>query len=592
MTGLFYTMGLNPSQFIGGLGRAQAALGQTKGAMGSLSGMAAKLTAALGAIGAGAAGFAAVKKGLTLAADFEKTEVGMNTIIKNLEVTRGLIGDLQALAAKTPLELPDITGGARTMLGAGWDLGTVVTDLKMFGDVAAGAQTDVGGLIQVIAQVKGKGRLMAEELLQFSERGVAGLRQALATIKGMDTGQLAKAMEKGQVSVEDLMNAFRRMTTEGGIFFKSMQHQSKTTYGLVSTLKDGINQIFLAFSRPTNNALKPLLESAIVAADNLAAKARETVGAWGVAFAAGKLGELLYDQLRVGLAKAGNYAVAVFNAAGLLDGKVWEAMANYLKLGLDAAAESFIARLIAGFREFNGMLPSAIRANDARLENAQHNAGQRGQAAGAAMTHQGMILADYFKNLKPGDLFKNAPKLFNETPGAVSRDAAAAARANANNAALAQKEAYEKAKAAGPGGIAGFMSAVAAGMKQAVKSAEKIADNMKKAAGEAGADAGGGPLGEAGGTPGRIRGFRFAGRTARASGLDYLRGRGLSGAAGDFLNRRGPSALDYLKGSGLTPGLGFQARATSRAGREQTEQQQLLKVLQQIAQNTANLKVV
>jgi hypothetical protein len=621
MPGIFYSMGLNPAQFVGGLGQANAALAGTKSSIAGMAGTVAKLTAAFAAAGAAAAGMAAFK-GLKLAADFEKTEVGMNTIIKNLQVTRGLIGQLQALAAKTPLELPDLTGGARTMLGAGWNLGDVVGDLKMFGDVASGAQTDLLGLVQVIAQVKGKGRLMAEELLQFSERGVAGLRQALEKVKGFtpNSTELSKAMEKGQISVQDFMAALRSMTVEGGIFFNAMQNQSRTTYGLLSTLKDTVNQIFLAFGRPLNDAIKPMLDGAIKLAEQLAAKAANVVTAWSIAFANGKLGELLWDQLRVGLAKAGNYAAAVFEglgagiqaALGTMDGffnpTLWQAVGNYLELGLIRAANAFLAEMYEGLINLNHLLPKAMKMDEAALGRGSVTAQARGMLAKTGMAEQGAEIARYLETQNIGASIGRAIKAavagfkagrasssgpFDAKPGAVTRDAETAARIKRNNDALAQKKEFDKATQASGGGgwvnnIGKGISAFIKGSMKVEKAGDAAATALGKVATAADAVAGGPP--DEGGRR-RIKGYSFRrqGGAAAARARAGQRGARPSGLNSQYLPG-GP--LDYLYNRKIQP---YQPTKTTNQRAKEAADQTLNMILQginAIAANTAGLKVV
>jgi tape measure domain-containing protein len=473
--GLFYTMGLNPAQFIGGMQRAQNAMTGFKGGMGGLLGMATKLVGAFAAIGAGAGVFMAVKKGLQLAADFEKTEVGMDTIIKNLQVTKGLVRQLQALAANTPLELSELLGATRTMLGGGWNIGSIVRDLRMLGDVASGAQTDVGGLVTVINQVKGKGKMMAEEMHQFAERGVAGLHEELAKVKGVQVAQLFKVMEQGNVSVTDLMQAFRNMTSEGGTYFQSMQRQAKTTYGLMSTLRDSINQIYLAFSIPLNDAMKPALEKAIALADMLAARARDVVGAWMIAWGEGNLGKLLWEQFKWALANIANTGVAVVNslATGMKSVMdvfmkemnptgLWTSGVNILKAGLLAAAAAFKEEIAQIFIDLNRGLPQMMKAlgielNEEKLmrmklgaKRSQRDSGstidKEIQNIGATLDKGAPKLIDALTRLPRvmQDAFNQAPDIFPAMRSQFQKDMETRARMLRNESGMKEQEELRK----------------------------------------------------------------------------------------------------------------------------------------------------
>jgi tape measure domain-containing protein len=132
----------------------------------------------------------------------------------------------------------------------------------MLGDISSGAGTDLQGLVSVFNQVRGKGKLSAEEFQQFAERGVAGLREEIAKFKGISLESVGDSLSAGAVSAEDLESVFQRMTGSGGIFFQAMERQSETFMGKLSTLGDAWTGLQIAFAAPINDALKPIIEDA------------------------------------------------------------------------------------------------------------------------------------------------------------------------------------------------------------------------------------------------------------------------------------------------------------------------------------------
>ena len=81
--GLFYSMGLDPRQFIGGIDQAKNALGGMSSPITGLTKLVGGLTAAFVGLGAGAVALNALKD----AADFEKIATGLNTILKSTAAT-------------------------------------------------------------------------------------------------------------------------------------------------------------------------------------------------------------------------------------------------------------------------------------------------------------------------------------------------------------------------------------------------------------------------------------------------------------------------------------------------------------------------
>lgn len=245
MADLKYSLGLDAGGFLSNARRAVVALSAI----------------ALGAGALKAAGSAATAS-FNAAANNERAEVAIGTLTKSAQATKRVMEDVRDLSARTPFELKDLAPAARALLGAGTAVGELKDQLRVLGDVAAGADTELGGLVNVFNQVRGKGKLTGEEFIQFAERGVAGLREAIARFEGVSLGSVADQISKGKVSAQDLEAVFRKMTSSGGLFFQAMERQSQTFLGRLSTLRDQWSALLVRFGRPVNDALKPFVSDA------------------------------------------------------------------------------------------------------------------------------------------------------------------------------------------------------------------------------------------------------------------------------------------------------------------------------------------
>ena len=183
MADLSFTLGLDGSKFTTGVRGALASLGDLNLALDLVK-----------KIGSG------VSFGFNIAAQAEKTETGINTILKSTTLTKAVMQELNAFAASTPFEMPGIAIAAKQLLGAGTGVGALRGELQVLGDVAAGADTDMGGLVTVFNQVRGRTKLLGDDFQQFTDRGVVGLRQELAKVKGIEISAVSDAMSKGSIS--------------------------------------------------------------------------------------------------------------------------------------------------------------------------------------------------------------------------------------------------------------------------------------------------------------------------------------------------------------------------------------------------------
>ncbi|MBB5037106.1 tape measure protein [Prosthecobacter dejongeii] len=243
MPDLSYTLGLDSSGFAGTVSSAIGVLGSLDLAI-NLVNRAARVMAS----------------SFEKAASMESVETAIGTILKDANLTKDVMSELKRIGAETPFEMSDLAPAARALLGAGTAAKDLGKQIKMLGDVASGADTDLGGLVSIFNQIRGKGTLATEEFLQLAERGVAGLREEIAKFKGINVNEVGDALTKGAVSAKDFENILGRMTGNGGAYFASMSRQSETFAGKLSTLSDAWSSLQVAFAAPINEALKPIMD--------------------------------------------------------------------------------------------------------------------------------------------------------------------------------------------------------------------------------------------------------------------------------------------------------------------------------------------
>lgn len=188
-------------------------------------------------IGAGLLGGIGIGTGIKLAAEFEQTSVAITTMVGDATNAKTLLSDLSAFASTTPFEFPELASAGKKLLAFGTSAGGIVPELRMLGDIAAGVGAPIGELAELYGKARVQGRLMAEDVNQFTGRGIP-LIQELARQFGVSTSEVRGLVETGRVGFPNLERAFRSLTEQGGKFAGMTEAQSKTLSGLWSTLKD------------------------------------------------------------------------------------------------------------------------------------------------------------------------------------------------------------------------------------------------------------------------------------------------------------------------------------------------------------------
>lgn len=220
----------NLEKSAGGGGKAAALLGT------------AGKAAAIGMAAAGAASVALGASAVKSAGSYEQSRIAFETMLGSADKARGMMQDIANFAKSTPFELPEVIQGSKQLLAFGFAQEQILPTMKKLGDLASGLGVPVGQLTNVFGQVRVAGRLMGQDLLQFTNAGVP-LIEALATTMGKPQSEIKKLVEQGKVGFPEVEAALNSLTGEGSKFGGMMEKQSKSFSGIVSNIKDGFGQI-------------------------------------------------------------------------------------------------------------------------------------------------------------------------------------------------------------------------------------------------------------------------------------------------------------------------------------------------------------
>ncbi|WP_139422106.1 tape measure protein [Chryseobacterium mulctrae] len=174
--------------------------------------------------------------------EFQKTEIAFSTMLKSEGKAAALMGEMVDLAANTPFSLQEVSAGAKQLLAFQIPANQVVDTLTRMGNIAAGLGVPLSRINLVYGQVKAKGKLMGDDLRQFTEAGIPMVAE-LAKKFNTTTGAITEMVSAGKIGFKDVQDVLFNMTNEGGMFFNLMEKQSKSLSGQVSNLGDTWDQM-------------------------------------------------------------------------------------------------------------------------------------------------------------------------------------------------------------------------------------------------------------------------------------------------------------------------------------------------------------
>jgi tape measure domain-containing protein len=197
------------------------------------------------ALGVGAAVAAIGWKAIEAAADMEMLTTQFEVMLGSAEKAEALMDQLNEFAATTPFALEDLSKGTQNLLSFGVAEENVIDVMRMLGDTAGGNVEKLNTLVLAYGKVQTKGKASLEELNMMAERGLP-IFDILSQQLGVTREEFFKMVSAGKVTADDVTQAFRTLTSEGGMFFQGMEMQSQTFNGIMSTLKDNIKLLLAA----------------------------------------------------------------------------------------------------------------------------------------------------------------------------------------------------------------------------------------------------------------------------------------------------------------------------------------------------------
>ncbi len=233
-----------PSAGAGGFGNAEA-MSLLKGDLaGTLTSIAGKFAVATAA----AYGFyQGMSKVISIGNETRTAIVQFSTLLGSEEKAMQLFKEVKQFGATTPLELPEISTATKQLLAVKVEAKDVVKTLQMLGDVSQVSGKNFNELASIYAKNKSSNFIQGEDLNQLIEAGIPILDE-FSKMFGKSAIEVKKMGSQNLITFAHLEQAFKSMTSEGGLYFQGMSKMSKEVPGIWSNIKDTWNDIFRAMS--------------------------------------------------------------------------------------------------------------------------------------------------------------------------------------------------------------------------------------------------------------------------------------------------------------------------------------------------------
>lgn len=207
---------------------------------------------AIGAVATAISG--ALVAGVKYNAEIEQYQTSFEVMTGSADKAAETMEKLVDLGAKTPFETSDLANATQLLMNYGFTADDAIEKTTMLGDISQGNADKMQRIATAYGQMSSSGKVLLEDVKQMIEAGFNPL-QEISESTGESMASLYQRISDGKLSVDEITASMERSTSKGGRYFQSMQKQSETLSGQLSTLKDNAQQALGAFAQSSSEAL-------------------------------------------------------------------------------------------------------------------------------------------------------------------------------------------------------------------------------------------------------------------------------------------------------------------------------------------------
>lgn len=224
-----------------------------------------------------------ISSGIEYNAQIESYTVGFTNMLGSAEAAQQAIDQIQQDAARTPFSVEALTQANQLLIGAGENATYAEKTIMALGNAVSatgGSNEELSRMAANLQQIANVGKASAIDIKQFAYAGI-NIYGLLADYTGKSTTEV----QNMTISYDLLTQALQAASEEGGRYYNSMDTQSQTMNGRMSTLKDNVKQLAGLMTGDLSSGVGQVIEK-LNEMTVAAIEAYKQDGWWGMADAA------------------------------------------------------------------------------------------------------------------------------------------------------------------------------------------------------------------------------------------------------------------------------------------------------------------
>lgn len=220
--------------------------------------------------------------GVRYNAQIEQLQTSFEVMTGSAEKGAEVLERIRQIATATPFETEGLASTVQLLMNYNLTADEAINSMEMLGDISQGNQDKLSRIAMAYGQMSSAGKVMLEDVKQMIEAGFNPLAEISETT-GESMASLYDRISAGKLAVDEITASMERSTSVGGKYFQSMEKQSQTLNGQLSTLKDNAMSLLGDVMTPLTDELR----------DSMLPLANELLGEFATAFEQGGFDGLL-----------------------------------------------------------------------------------------------------------------------------------------------------------------------------------------------------------------------------------------------------------------------------------------------------------
>ena len=232
----------------------------------------------IAAVTAGVAAKTLVANPISLSDSIESSRIAFETKLGSAEAAEEFLQSIYKFDEKSPFDTIKIVGITQQMMNMGWTAENVLTDLERIGDWASGVgkgEEGISAVTRALGQMRQKGKLSSEEMLQLTEAGVSAW-DYLAKHMGLSVAEVRELAEDGAIDVNTAIEGILSGLEEYA--GSAAMNADRTVSGIVDQMKSLLQTNIML---PWGDGLAKGLKRGLTRVKKLLEDNKDTLKSWG-----------------------------------------------------------------------------------------------------------------------------------------------------------------------------------------------------------------------------------------------------------------------------------------------------------------------